>query len=83
MSKTQQMAFICNRLTALGYAQHKKIRLYGEELELVADASPDGEGFAVEGVAHKSGKITRMHIPLTVVNMLRQELKSAERLSAA
>jgi hypothetical protein len=78
MSHAERLAVLCNRLTALGYAQHKKIRLYGEELELIANASPDGEGFAIEGIARTTGKLTRMRIPLTVVQTLRRELDVEE-----
>ncbi len=40
MVHSERLAVLCTRLMALGYAQHKKIRLYGEELELIADAMP-------------------------------------------
>ncbi len=83
MSHTERVVVLCDRLTTLGYAQHKKIRLYGEELELIADACPDGDGFAVEGIARKSGKVTRVRIPLHVVQTLVRELEVLERLSAA
>ena len=74
----EKLAVLCNRLTALGYAQHNKIRLYGEELELITDASPDGEGFAVEGIARRTGKLRRIRIPLTVVQTVRRELEIEE-----
>ena len=83
MSRTEKVAVLCQRLTALGYAQHRKIRLYGEELELVANAGSDGEGFFVEGVARRSGQLTRMHIPLHIVQTLKRELEVDERAQAA
>jgi len=83
MSHAERVIVICNRLTALGYARHKKIRLYGEELELVRDASPDGDSFAVEGIARKSGQLKRMRIPLHVVQTLRRELEVQELSRAA
>lgn len=83
MSHTEHAVVICNRLTALGYARHRKIRLYGEELELVRDACPDGDGFAIEGIARKTGKVTHMRIPLHVVQTLRRELEVEELSRAA
>ena len=83
MSYRERQAALCNRLTALGYAQHKKIRLYGEELELISNASPDGEGFAIEGIAHKTGKRTRMRIPLHIVQTLKREIEIQEKSLAA
>ena len=68
---------ICERLQELGFAQKKKIKLYGEELVLVSNPIPDGDGFAVEGIARRSGQMKRMRIPLSVVHTLRKELDRA------
>ena len=65
---------ICERLQELGYAREKSIKLYGEELRLVSNPMPDGDGFAVEGVARRSGHMRRMRIPLSLITTLRKEL---------
>jgi len=65
---------ICARLRELGYASKRHIRLYGEEFHLISDPIPEGDGFAVEGIARKSGKSRYIRIPLSVVHTLRQEL---------
>jgi hypothetical protein len=83
MSDSERLLVLCKRLTALGYAQHKKIRLYGEELLLISDPSPEGNGFAIEGIARKSGKVTRMRIPLPVVQVLKRELEVLEKTKRA
>jgi len=50
---------------------------------LVSDASPDGNGFAIEGIARSSGKVARMRIPMHVVEMLQRELRAAEKQRVA
>lgn len=65
---------VCERLRELGYASERHVRLYGEEFHLVSDPVLDGDGFAVEGIACKSGKSRFMRIPLSIIHTLRQEL---------
>lgn len=65
---------ICARLRELGYASKRHVRLYGEEFHLISDPIPEGDGFAVEGIARRSGKSRLVRIPLSIVHTLRQEL---------
>jgi hypothetical protein len=65
---------ICHKLRELGYASARHVRLYGEEFHLISDPIPDGDGFAVEGIARRSGKSRHIRIPLTLVHTLRREL---------
>ena len=67
--------FICHKLKELGYAKARHIRLYGEDFHLISDPIPDGDGFAVEGIARRSGKSRVLRIPLSIVHTLRQELE--------
>jgi hypothetical protein len=67
---------ICERLRELGYASEGHIRLYGEEFYLVSDPIPDGDGFAVEGIARGSRKSRYIRIPLSIVHTLRREVMS-------
>jgi hypothetical protein len=63
----------------MGYAQERRIRLYGEEFDLVSNPVPDGGGFAVEAIAHRSGSQRRIGVPMSLVVTIRQELKVLER----
>jgi hypothetical protein len=75
MSKHRDKKFvICERLRELGYASQRHVRLYGEEFHLTSDPIPEGEGFAVEGIARRSGISRSIRIPLSIVHTLRQEL---------
>jgi hypothetical protein len=40
---------ICAHLKHLGYAISRRIRLYGEEFEVVSDPFPEAGGIAVHG----------------------------------
>ncbi len=70
---------ICERLKKFGYSQERQIRLYGEEFHLMSNPFPDGNSFAVEGIARSSGQLKRMRIPLSLVQTLRRELALLER----
>ena len=61
------------RLKALGYAVRKRIRIYGEELELTSDPQAEQNGFVVEGTSRRSGKPRRLRVPLSVVEMIRSQ----------
>jgi hypothetical protein len=74
---------ICERLKKFGYVQERHMRLYGEEFRLVSNPFPDGDGFAVEGIARASGNLRRMRIPLSLVQTLRRELALCEHSDMA
>lgn len=74
---------ICERLREFGYATEHRIRLYGEEFRLVSDPMPDGDGFAIKGIARRSGSSRYIGIPLSIVHMLRKELTLDTRLDIA
>lgn len=65
---------ICDKLQKLGYARENNIKLYGEDLHLVSNPVPEGDGFAVEGVARTSGNLIRVRIPLSLLHTLKKEL---------
>ena len=73
--ETERDLVICARLRELGYARQRHIRLYGEEFHLVSNPIPDGDRFAVEGIARKSGTSRPIRIPFLIIHTLRQELR--------
>jgi hypothetical protein len=75
--------FICEKLRKLGYARQRHIRLYGEEFDLISNPIPDGDGFAVDGIASQSGARRRIRVPLSLVVTIRQELTTLENKIAA
>jgi hypothetical protein len=74
---------LCEKLRKLGYARARQVKLYGEEFHLISDPMPDGDGFAVEGIARRSGRSRVIRIPLSTVHTLRRDLTLHEELDVA
>ena len=66
---------ICAQVKHLGYAAARRIRLYGEEFEVVSDPFPEADGVAVHVTTKKDPSIRLLRIPMTV-------LQSAKRATA-
>src|ERR1700722_14620650 len=66
---------ICAQVKHLGYAAARRIRLYGEEFEVVSDPFPEADGVAVHVTTKKDPSIRVLRIPMTV-------LQSAKRAVA-
>ncbi|HUK46259.1 MAG TPA: hypothetical protein VLW06_01660 [Terriglobales bacterium] len=79
MSNVIEVKFVCERLTKFGFADKRHIRLYGEELALISNPVPDGDGFAVEAINRRSGTKKRVRIPLSLVHTLKRELAVQRR----
>ena len=67
---------ICAQVKHLGYAAARRIRLYGEEFEVVSDPFPEADGVAVHVTTKKDPSVRLLRIPVTV-------LQSAKRAVAA
>ncbi|HUK46091.1 MAG TPA: hypothetical protein VLW06_00800 [Terriglobales bacterium] len=65
----------CQKLISLGYARSNRVRLYGQELQLVSDPFPHHDGgFAVE-VMSKAETVSRtIKLPLPVLNVASKKL---------
>jgi len=71
------MEEICARVKGLGYEPSKRIRLYGEELEVVSDPFPTANGIGVH-VKAKNGLGPRLvELPATVVQSVKGRLPRA------
>lgn len=73
---------ICARLIALGFAKHKRIRMYGEEFDLTSDPVADETGFAIEAVSRASGDARNLRIPISVLRTIAAYLERSS-LNAA
>ena len=63
----------CRKLMSLGYARFNRVRLYGQELQIVSDPFPhDDGGIAIEVTgASEPGRRT-MRLPISVVQVGRK-----------
>jgi hypothetical protein len=76
-------AELFEKLKALGYADRNRIRIYGEEFDLVSNPISDEHGVWIEARSHKSGEARRLRIPLSILRMIRKDLRSRDRSSRA
>jgi hypothetical protein len=69
---------LCETLKRLGYAQDSQVRLYGQIFHLVSDPISIGEKLVfVDALDGKSGKVVRVRIPPTIVQMARIKGRAA------
>ena len=66
---------ICARVKHLGYATSSRIRLYGEEFDVLSDPFPEANGVAVHVTTKKDSRVRVLRIPVTA-------LQSAKRSKA-
>lgn len=64
---------VCERLKTLGYALHNRIRMYGEEFDLVSNPIVDETGVVIEAVSRKSGRARRLRIPLSILHVIAKD----------
>jgi hypothetical protein len=65
------MAEICANVKRLGYAARERIRLYGEEFEVISDPFPDADGIALNVKTKKDSNIRVLRLPATVLQSVR------------
>jgi len=58
---------ICASVKNLGYGVSQRIRLYGEEFEVVSDPFPEAGGIAVHARTAKHADVRVVRIPATVL----------------
>ena len=57
----------CARVKQLGYASSRRVRLYGEELEIVSEPFPEANGIAVRAKSRKGPEIRVVRLPVMVI----------------
>jgi hypothetical protein len=66
-SDSPSVSEICTHVKHLGYATSQRIRLYGEEFQVVSDPFPEANGVAVHVTTKKDSRIRVLRIPATVL----------------
>ncbi len=68
---------ICTSVKNLGYGISQRVRLYGEEFEVVSDPFPQGDGIAVHARTAKQDEVRVVRIPATVVQSVKGRTSTA------
>jgi hypothetical protein len=64
---------VCDRLQRMGYAQSKRIRIYGQEFEAVSNPFPHGDGIAIRAFSKRETQARTLQLPLPVVQMVTRQ----------
>jgi hypothetical protein len=65
------IAEICANVKRLGYAAKERIRLYGEEFEVLSDPFPHADGIALNVKTKKDANVRVVRLPSTVLQSVR------------
>jgi hypothetical protein len=68
---------LCEAIKRLGYAQNNQVMLYGEVFDLVSNPVSVGESFVFVDALDRKGKLRRVRIPPTIVQMARIKRRAA------
>jgi hypothetical protein len=70
---------ICSQVKELGYAASDRIRLYGEEFEVLSDPFPENDGIAVrvKSLHAKSESVRVLQLPATVLQSVKGRSRAA------
>jgi len=58
---------ICANIKRMGYAASSRVRLYGEDFEVLSDPFPEAGGVAVHAKSEKDSRIRVLRLPPTVL----------------
>jgi len=62
---------ICDRVKHLGYTVSGRVRLYGEELEVVSEPFPEADGIAVHAKSTRNPTVRKVRLPATVLQSIK------------
>jgi hypothetical protein len=75
---TISVSQICADVKNLGYGASGRIRLYGEDFEVISDPFPEADGIAVRVKTKKDSRVRVLQLPSTILQSVRgRRVKSA------
>jgi hypothetical protein len=64
---------VCDQLQKMGFAQSKRIRIYGQDFEAVSNPFPNGSGIAIKAFSKRETTTRVLQLPLPVVQMVTRQ----------
>lgn len=58
---------LCAQIKKFGYAASQKIRIYGEEFDVLSDPYPNPDGIAIEVRSTKTAQKRVLQLPATIM----------------
>jgi hypothetical protein len=71
--QSNELHEVCDQLQRMGYAQSKRIRIYGQEFEAVSNPFPNGDGIAIKAFSKRETQARTLQLPLPVVQMVTRQ----------
>jgi len=70
-TESPSVAEICAHVKHLGFAASGRIRLYGEDFEVLSDPFPEADGIAVRVKTKKNASVRVLQLPATVLQSVK------------
>jgi hypothetical protein len=64
---------VCIQLQKMGYAESKRIRIYGQDFEALSNPFPNEDGIAIRAVSKRETQERTLQLPLPVVQMVTRQ----------
>jgi hypothetical protein len=71
-NESQSAMEMCANVKRMGYAASSRVRIYGEDFEVLSDPFPEAGGVAVQVKAQKDSGIRVLQLPTTVINNMQR-----------
>jgi len=65
---------VCDRIRQFGYAVSQKIRIYGEEFDVLSDPFPSDGGIAIEVRSKRTSQTRVLQLPATVIHRVSERV---------
>lgn len=76
-NKSSSDSEICENVKHLGFVSSARVRLYGEDFEVLSDPFPEGGGVAVQAKSSKDSRICVLRLPATILQSAKVRIPSA------
>jgi hypothetical protein len=67
----------CARIKQLGYVASRRVRIYGEEFELLSDPFPQADQIAIRAKAKSDSRVRILRLPVAIVQGGRRQQVTA------
>ncbi len=71
------VAEVCAQIKKSGYAESQKVRIYGEEFEILSDPFPNEIGIAIRVRSRRTSQVRHLQLPATLIHRVSNGPKQA------
>jgi hypothetical protein len=68
---------LCANVKRLGYGASQRVRLYGQDFEVVSDPFPDADGISVHAKTEQDDSVRVVRLPSTILQSFKGRLPKA------